>query len=159
MAPILDYPGYQPNAKAANSLVIDETKSSGSPPSIWSRMALEQHHDATFIVGAEPVTVSNIAITEINYNPLAPTKEELGRNPALKAGDFEFIELKNLGDDQSTSTKLNLKMECKLHWKLCNRFSTHALLTPTLKLLDYVTAMTYLSQAPLKGPCETVAKS
>ena len=81
--------------QSQQTLVIDETTR------VVARLHQSGHEwpwssttDATFIVGAEPVTVSNIAITEINYNPLAPTKEELGRNPALKAGDFEFIELK-----------------------------------------------------------------
>ena len=36
---------------------------------------------------------------------------------------------------------------------------THALLIANPEALYFVTAMTYLSQAPLQDPCETVAKS
>ncbi|MBN2023480.1 MAG: lamin tail domain-containing protein [Pirellulales bacterium] len=38
-----------------------------------------------------------LRISEVNYNPLAPTAAELAVNPALTAGDFEFIELVNTG--------------------------------------------------------------
>ncbi|MDE0822150.1 MAG: lamin tail domain-containing protein, partial [Opitutales bacterium] len=90
--------GINPSAKSATFHNINETtrviarihESGHQWP--WSSTS-----EATFIVGAEPAKSSNLAITEINYNPLAPTGEELGRNPALKASDFEFVELKNIG--------------------------------------------------------------
>jgi hypothetical protein len=43
----------------------------------------------------QPASASNLSITEINYNPVAPTAAELAINPAFSGADFEFIELKN----------------------------------------------------------------
>ena len=51
----------------------------------------------TYIVGAEPATPETLAITEINYNPAAPTVEELLQTPTLESSDFEYIELMNIG--------------------------------------------------------------
>ncbi|MBT6462361.1 MAG: hypothetical protein HOK49_07465 [Opitutae bacterium] len=90
--------GISTTAKSTTSLSINETTK------IIARIHESGHQwpwssasEVTFIVGAEPARSSNLAITEINYNPLAPTREELGRNPGLKASDFEFVELKNIG--------------------------------------------------------------
>ena len=57
--------------------------------SIWS--ALNQ---ATFFV--DPATAENLAITEINYNPLPPTPAELAQDETWLEDDFEFIELMNV---------------------------------------------------------------
>ena len=43
------------------------------------------------------VDAPSLAITELNYNPYAPTKEELAANPAADNDDYEFIEIKNVG--------------------------------------------------------------
>jgi len=41
----------------------------------------------------------NMAITEIHYQPAAPTPAELLANPALTANNFEFMELRNTGTE------------------------------------------------------------
>jgi hypothetical protein len=41
--------------------------------------------------------IGNLAVTEINFNPLGPNAAELAINPVFEAKDFEFIELKNIG--------------------------------------------------------------
>ncbi len=53
--------------------------------------------DIVFLVGAQPATAQNVAITEINYNPDGPTATELTAIPTLRGDEFEYIELKNLG--------------------------------------------------------------
>jgi len=42
-----------------------------------------------------PAAAGNLIISEIHYNPTAPTPEELAINPLWEAGDFEFLELYN----------------------------------------------------------------
>lgn len=42
-----------------------------------------------------PATPGSVVISEIQYNPTAPTPAELAVNPLWQAGDFEFIELHN----------------------------------------------------------------
>ena len=42
---------------------------------------------------------ASIAITEVNYNPAAPTAEELAGNTDLNNDDFEFIEFYNYGTE------------------------------------------------------------
>jgi hypothetical protein len=54
----------------------------------WSALS-----EAEFIVNA--ANASNLAITEINYNPLAPSATELQQNPNLARDAFEFLELQN----------------------------------------------------------------
>ncbi|MEE8451571.1 MAG: lamin tail domain-containing protein, partial [Thermoguttaceae bacterium] len=44
-------------------------------------------------------SADNLVITEINYNPYDPTDAELLVDPAFIDEDFEFIELKNIGDE------------------------------------------------------------
>ncbi|MDP7289112.1 MAG: lamin tail domain-containing protein, partial [Phycisphaerae bacterium] len=60
----------------------------------WSAL-----NDATFYIN--PAAPGDMAITEINYNPYAPTNDELlsqaPEDPDFTAGDFEFIELFNKG--------------------------------------------------------------
>ncbi|MCH2129306.1 MAG: lamin tail domain-containing protein [Pirellulaceae bacterium] len=41
--------------------------------------------------------VNSLRITEINFNPAAPTTAELAVNPLLDNDDFEFIEVQNIG--------------------------------------------------------------
>ncbi|MEZ6116733.1 MAG: lamin tail domain-containing protein [Pirellulaceae bacterium] len=53
----------------------------------WSAMA-----SATYVTN-----VPQLAITEINYNPGAPTPSELTSLRTVQNDDFEFIELKNVG--------------------------------------------------------------
>ena len=47
------------------------------------------------LVTNTPAAASNLAITEINYNPYDPTAAELGVNPNFTSEDFEFVELAN----------------------------------------------------------------
>ena len=46
---------------------------------------------------ANPVADS-LRITEVHYNPSAPTSDELAVNPSFNNDDFEFVELQNTGD-------------------------------------------------------------
>ena len=60
----------------------------------WSAL-----NDAWFIVAPAtqstgcPAAAGNLAITEINYNPVGPTAAELAVNPGFKGDDFQFMEL------------------------------------------------------------------
>jgi hypothetical protein len=45
-----------------------------------------------------PVTTNQLAVTEINYHPTGPTPSELAVNPIFQDKDFEFIELRNIGN-------------------------------------------------------------
>jgi len=51
---------------------------------------------AEFLFNAQ-ATSGNLAVTEINYNPYEPTEAELAVDSTFTAGDFEFIELLNIG--------------------------------------------------------------
>ena len=57
----------------------------------------------------------DITITEINYNPLPPTRAELTANPNLEDEDFEFVEIKNLGD--SSANLLGVEFSNGLNYK------------------------------------------
>jgi len=70
---------------AQTTLVRSRTLDGG----VWSAM-----NEAIFYVGA-PAAANNLAVTELNYHPLAPTMDELLVNPNWIADDFEFIELLN----------------------------------------------------------------
>jgi len=59
----------------------------------WSAL-----NEAQFYVG-EPAAAGNLAITELNYNPYGPSTEELLIDPSFNNDDFEFIELRNIGDE------------------------------------------------------------
>ncbi|MEZ5302512.1 MAG: lamin tail domain-containing protein [Verrucomicrobiales bacterium] len=52
--------------------------------------------DATFLIDAVPADASNLVISEFSYRPAAPTA---GEDPggAFDRGDFEFVELRNIG--------------------------------------------------------------
>jgi hypothetical protein len=57
----------------------------------WSALE-EAKFYVTDVAGPE-----NLAITEINYRPYGPTPEELDVDATFDRGDFEFIELANVG--------------------------------------------------------------
>jgi hypothetical protein len=48
-------------------------------------------------VGAPTAAQNFLRVTELNYNPAAPTVAESAALPAVQASDFEFIELTNTG--------------------------------------------------------------
>ncbi|RYD61969.1 MAG: tandem-95 repeat protein, partial [Verrucomicrobiaceae bacterium] len=56
-----------------------------------------------YLVDEEFAAAGDIVVSEINYNPLAPTSAELAAAPGITADDFEFVELRNIG-----SRKVNL---------------------------------------------------
>jgi hypothetical protein len=55
--------------------------------------------EATFIVDAIPASAANLRISEINYNPAAPTQAEINAGHDSN-DDFEFIELVNTSDQR-----------------------------------------------------------
>ncbi len=57
----------------------------------WSAL-----NEVTFIVN--PAKPGDIVISEINYNPAAPTPEELASIGTLDNDDFEFLEILNRGE-------------------------------------------------------------
>jgi hypothetical protein len=64
-----------------------------NPPLVsrWSGLTDVRY---TTTAAATPAT---LAITEIQYNPVGPNAAELAVDPTFAPGDFEFIELKNVG--------------------------------------------------------------
>ncbi|MHA3773562.1 DUF7453 family protein [Verrucomicrobiota bacterium sgz303538] len=54
--------------------------------------------DARFAVDV-PAAAGNLIVTEVNYHPANPTAAELAVNPLFSDKDFEFIEVKNVGND------------------------------------------------------------
>ncbi len=58
----------------------------------WSAPA-----EARFFGKGGPDDASQLAITEINYNPHPPTEAELAVDPGFNNDDFEFIEINNRG--------------------------------------------------------------
>ena len=59
------------------------------------------------VVGTDSLTVTSsvpnpvpqsLRITEMDYNPAAPTADELDQIPSLNNDDFEFLEVQNIGD-------------------------------------------------------------
>ncbi len=61
--------------------------------STWSALT-----SAVFQVNAA-ASAQNLAVTEINYNPLPPTAAELALAPGTTTQNFEFIELRNIGEE------------------------------------------------------------
>ena len=57
----------------------------------WSAL-----NEAFFLVG-EAASISNLVVSEINYDPHDPTVAELAVRADLVADDFEFIEVRNVG--------------------------------------------------------------
>ncbi|MCA9214903.1 MAG: lamin tail domain-containing protein [Planctomycetales bacterium] len=54
------------------------------------------------------VSQPQLAITEINYNPVGATTAELAVNPNWKDGDFEFIEITNVGTTTADLTGVRI---------------------------------------------------
>lgn len=57
----------------------------------WSAL-----NEAYFSVGTEPASAANLVVSEMNYNPSAPTAEEVAAGHTQRR-NFEFIELMNIG--------------------------------------------------------------
>jgi len=68
----------------------------------WSAL-----NKATFFIG-HPAGDGNLAITELNYNPSAPTAAELDDNPQFNNDSFEFIELHNTTEGTLDLTGMSL---------------------------------------------------
>ena len=60
-----------------------------------------------YLVNEAFAVAGDVVVDEINYHPLDPTSAESAAMPGVSADDFEFIELKNIGNQ-----KVNL-FECK----------------------------------------------
>ena len=73
-------------------------KSRAVKEAVWSPL-----HEATYFINSAPPTADNLALTELNYNPAAPTPEEAAAG-FDDNNDFEFIELLNL--DNTTALDL-----------------------------------------------------
>ena len=56
-------------------------------------------HETTYTLGAKPAVPGTLSISEIHYNPPAPTTSELASDPLLGDSDFEFIELLNTSSE------------------------------------------------------------
>ena len=52
--------------------------------------------------------IPQLALTEINYHPAAPTAQELAQNLLLDQDDFEFLELQNVGSEPAYLVGLEL---------------------------------------------------
>ncbi len=52
--------------------------------------------EAFFVVGAEPASAANLAVSEVHYRPSGPDAGELAAG-FTSAGQFEFLELENIG--------------------------------------------------------------
>ena len=70
-------------------------------------VVLEAYDFQGKLIGTDQIEITSTAtsqatdslrITELNYNPFGPTQGELAANSRLESGDFEFIELTNIGD-------------------------------------------------------------
>ncbi|MEE8452232.1 MAG: CotH kinase family protein [Thermoguttaceae bacterium] len=61
--------------------------------SVWSAL-----NEAEFFLHQRASDL-NLAITELNYNPSAPTDDEWVVDPTFGNDDFEFIELQNIGTE------------------------------------------------------------
>ena len=73
-------------------------------------MTLEAVDHQGQVVGTDTITITSsvpnpvlesLRITEINYNPAAPTASELDQIASLNNDDFEFVELQNIGTCRS----------------------------------------------------------
>ncbi len=60
----------------------------------WSAL-----YEKTYLIAAKQASVGTLAISEIHYNPPAPTDTELASNGQLTDSDFEFVELLNVGTE------------------------------------------------------------
>jgi len=62
--------------------------------------------DLTFTT-EEPVKPGDVILSEINYNPSAPTPAELAVNPAWSGSDFTFLEIRNISGRRINLTGAN----------------------------------------------------
>ncbi len=80
----------------ADNLIIGESATvtaRGFADGVWGPVK-----SVTYVVN--PAGPENLAITEVNYNPLPPTLAEASRLPAIGADDFEFIEIHNANENE-----------------------------------------------------------
>ena len=59
-------------------------------------------HETTYTLDAKPAAPGALSISEIHYNPPAPSASELASDPLLGDSDFEFIELLNTSTEDIT---------------------------------------------------------
>ena len=71
---------------------------------VWSALK-----SGTFLVDASPANSSNLAISEINYNPRA-SQVSFGELD-VDNDQFEFIEFQNVGDDKVDLTEVRLEQQ------------------------------------------------
>ncbi len=71
----------------------------------WSAM-----NSAWFIVAAAAAAAGNLAITQVNYDPVGPTAAELAVNPGFKGDDFQFMQLQNIGSQTIDLTGVQLTL-------------------------------------------------
>lgn len=84
-----------PVAIPATMTVIARAWKSGSfaiPATNWSGPV-----ESLYLVNETYATAADLRVSAICYNPLAPDTAEATALPASEAGDFEWIELKNVG--------------------------------------------------------------
>ena len=60
----------------------------------WSPMV-----EGTFTIEGSAADATNTRITEIHYHPSSPTAAELALAPNTSGGDYEFIEVTNIGNE------------------------------------------------------------
>lgn len=63
-----------------------------------------------FVVGEPAIDpfVNSLVISQIMYHPLPPTAEELAEIPSLEEGDFEWLEIMNIGIETLELTDIRL---------------------------------------------------
>jgi spore coat protein CotH len=91
--------------KGQNPIILSDStvvKSRALDGVEWSAL-----NEAAFFVG-DSATSENLAISELHYNPPAPTAEELLLDPTLTSGDFEYIEFINTSESTIDLTGVQL---------------------------------------------------
>ena len=78
--------------------------------SLWSPLT-----DANFIVNAVPASAANLVISEMHYNPLDPTAEEVAAG-ANNGNDFEFIEIMNISGNTVDLTNCRFIEGITFNW-------------------------------------------
>lgn len=71
---------------------------------------------ATFIVNTVPADAANIVVSEFHYNPHPPTPAETQASGATEGGDFEFIELQNIGSQPVDLTDCQFTEGITFQW-------------------------------------------
>ena len=83
--------------KYSKCYIFERPSSCGAfPRPQWQRME-SALRETPFLVGSQPATAQNLAITEINYNPSEPSSQELTAVADIDGQAFEYLELQNLG--------------------------------------------------------------